>query len=121
MVTEKEQLLVIEKQVRHKLANELTKLNFWQMEVNQALMQKDIEYMKQGQDKTNRMLEDFIDTVNSTFATKEEHKQNVEEIKVLKLDSLSSKKFMWQVMAIVSAIVPIVTFLLQQLYKNIWN
>ena len=75
-------------------------------------------------DKLENMMLGFINKAENTFATKDEHRQNKEEIienkielKELKQDSLTMKKFMWQSMAIVSILVPVVSFILQYLYN----
>ena len=77
-------------------------------------------------DKLESIISNFINKVENTYATKEEHRQNKEEIlenkielREVKADNLVIKKFMWQSMAIVSILVPVVSFILQYLYNSI--
>ena len=66
-------------------------------------------------------IEKYIIKQNDVFATKKDHAENQEEIKLLKVSSQENKEFMWKFLGASSVIIPTVTFLLTQLYLSLWN
>lgn len=82
---------IIEATVRHKTANFLTefRMEFNEHKTELALMKKDQEYTKEKVVNIEKMMKDFISSADVKYATKQEHKQNKEDIEKI------NKIFFW--------------------------
>lgn len=92
---------VIEATVRHKTNNFLTefRMEFNEHKTEIALMKKDQEYTIEKVTNIEKMLKWFIESANKKYSTKDEHKQNREDIEKI------NKIFFWLGTLIIGAII----------------